>query len=143
MLEFVFREQVEYAALVDIFKFFPVEKLERKDFVEDKKRLYVGNLPYKFDDQLLLDLFNSVEGVEVAEDDAKIIMDRQNPKLSKGIGFVTVATEEMAAIAIEALNGSEQEGRKIEVSIARPREDRGERKPYNGGRSDFNRPSYR
>ena len=100
-------------------------KVEAKDAAKvENNKLYVGNLPYAIDDAKLNELFVAIEGVEVVE--AIVITDKFSGR-SKGFGFVTVADEEMANKAIEAMNGQEVEGRKIVVSIARPKEDRPER----------------
>ena len=58
------------------------------------------------------------DGVEVVE--AKVITDRESGR-SRGFGFVTVATPEMAQKAIDAMNEKEVEGRKIFVNISRPK----------------------
>lgn len=83
------------------------------------KRLFVGGLPFAMRDQELADLFAAYGTVE----SANVIMDRMT-NLSKGFGFVEMATAEEAQKAIEALNDSEVDGRKIVVNIARPREER-------------------
>ncbi|MCX6809963.1 MAG: RNA-binding protein [Candidatus Berkelbacteria bacterium] len=93
--------------------------------MEDKNKLYVGNLPYTVDDAALEALFKEVEGVTVVE--AKVITDKFNTGRSKGFGFVTVESEEMANKAIEAMNGKEIEGRPLTVSVARPQEKRSDR----------------
>lgn len=90
----------------------------------ENNKLYVGNLPYSVDDAKLNEMFAAIEGAEVVE--ATVITDKFSGR-SKGFGFVTMADEEMANKAIEAMNGQEIEGRKIVVSIARPKEDRPER----------------
>jgi len=83
------------------------------------KRLFVGGLPFAMRDQDLFDLFAQYGTVE----SANVIMDRMTNR-SKGFGFVEMATAEEAQKAIEALNDSEVEGRKIVVNVARPREER-------------------
>jgi RNA recognition motif-containing protein len=90
--------------------------------MEDKNKLYVGNLPYSVDDAKLNELFSAVDGVEVT--DAKVITDKFNSNRSKGFGFVTVASDEMAELAIKAMNGKDMEGRAIVVNVARPKVER-------------------
>lgn len=85
--------------------------------LEENNKLYVGNLSYSIDDDQLLDLFNSLEDIEVTE--AKVIMDRTSGR-PRGFGFVTVATPEMAQKAIELMNNKEVEGRAIFVNLSRP-----------------------
>ncbi len=50
-------------------------------------------------------------------------MDRMTGR-SRGFGFVEMANDAEADEAINKLNGSDIEGRKIVVNVARPREDR-------------------
>lgn len=93
------------------------------------KKLYVGNLSFNMDEGSLNDLFATFGTVE----SAKIITDRESGR-SKGFAFVEMASDSDAASAIEKLNGTEQLGRSINVSEAKPmapRENRG----GGGGRS--------
>jgi len=91
----------------------------------DNKKLYVGNLPWTLTNDSLKEMF--AQFGEVTE--AVIITDRMSGR-SKGFGFVTFATEEAAAAAIQQMHEKEVEGRKIVVNVARPRE---ERRPGGGG----------
>lgn len=87
------------------------------------KKIYVGNLSYNMDDQSLADLFSQFGTVE----SARIITDRESGR-SKGFAFVEMASDSEAATAIEKLNGTEQLGRNLNVSEAKPmapRENRG------------------
>lgn len=93
--------------------------------MEEKNKLYVGNLSYAVDDEKLNQVFSGIEGVEVVE--AIVITDKFNNNRSKGFGFVTVANEEMADIAIKEMNGKEVDGREITVNIARPKTEKTER----------------
>lgn len=63
---------------------------------------------------------------------AKIIMDKFTGR-SKGFGFVEMPNDEEAMNAIDELNDSELDGRRIVVKKARPREDRG----GGGGRNRY------
>lgn len=54
---------------------------------------------------------------------AQVVKDRETGR-SRGFGFVEMSTEEEAQNAVNNLNGTDVEGRKIVVNIARPREDR-------------------
>jgi RNA recognition motif-containing protein len=87
-----------------------------------QNKLFVGNLSWNLDDKGLQDLFSEVG--EVVE--AKVIVDKMNNR-SKGFGFVTMATEELAQKAIEELNEKEVDGRNLNVSIARPPKERDSR----------------
>jgi heterogeneous nuclear ribonucleoprotein G len=89
-----------------------------------QNKLFVGNLSWETTDESLSELFSSVG--EVSE--AKVIVDKFKGR-SKGFGFVTMATEELATQAIDQLNGKELDGRAINVSIARPPREDGDRAP--------------
>lgn len=86
----------------------------------DKKKLFVGSLPWSLSGQSLNDLFSQYG--EIVE--AVIISDSMTGR-SKGFGFVTFANEADAEKAQAEMNGKEVEGRTIVVNFARPREDRG------------------
>lgn len=79
-------------------------------------KLYVGNLDYTVTSDQLKDHFATVGAVI----DSVVIMDRQSGR-SKGFGFVTMETEELAQKAIDALNGKDFSGRNIVVNVARPK----------------------
>ena len=86
------------------------------------KKLFVGSLPYSMTNEELEALFAKFGTVE----SAVIIFDRDSNR-SKGFGFVEMSSDEEANAAIAELNESEQDGRKIVVNEARPKEDRGPR----------------
>lgn len=79
------------------------------------KKLYVGNLPYSYNDEALGALF--AEYGEVVS--AVIIMDRASGR-SKGFGFVEMEDAD-ADKAMEALEGQEIDGRNVRVNEARPK----------------------
>ena len=83
------------------------------------KKLFVGSLPWAVDDQKLGDLFSQFG--EVAS--AVVLKDRMTGR-SRGFGFVEMANDNEAMEAVEKLNDSDMDGRKIVVNEARPREDR-------------------
>lgn len=78
--------------------------------------LYVGNLSFTTTTADLERLFG--QHGEVTR--AQVITDRETNR-SRGFGFVEMATTEAAEKAIEALNGSDQDGRQITVNVARER----------------------
>ncbi len=82
-------------------------------------KLYVGNLSYNIDDNQLSELFAQFGKVL----STKVITDRESGR-SKGFGFVEMSTDEEAQKAIENLNETELEDRKIIVSEARPQKPR-------------------
>lgn len=81
------------------------------------KKLFVGSLPWATDDQKLHDLFSQFGKVN----SATVLQDRMTGR-SRGFGFVEMENDNEALEAIEKLNGSDLEGRKIVVNEARPRE---------------------
>ena len=83
---------------------------------DEKNKLYVGNLPYSVNDESLGQLFADFGDVQ----DAKVIADKFSGR-SKGFGFVEMTNDADADAAIQKLNGSELDGRKIVVSEARPK----------------------
>ncbi len=93
--------------------------------------LYVGNLPYTTTEEELQKAFNSFGPVSSVQ----IIIDRRTNR-SRGYGFVEMSTEDGGKKAIEALNGSEYEGRSLRVDEAHNRSGdapRGAAKPkFNG-----------
>jgi cold-inducible RNA-binding protein len=92
---------------------------------EMNKKLYVGNLPYSVNESQLRELFEQAGTVT----DAAVITDRETGR-SKGFGFVEMDTPEEATKAISQFNGHSMDSRQIQVSEARPREERG---PRSGG----------
>lgn len=83
------------------------------------RKLYVGNLPYTATEESLVDKFSACGTVE----SAKLINDRDTGR-SKGFGFIEMATDAHAHAAIEALNGSDYDGRPMTVNEAKPQEKR-------------------
>ena len=96
------------------------------------KKIYVGNLNYAVTDELLATTFGAYGTV----DSAKVITDRDTNR-SKGFGFVEMSTDDECAQAIEALNGTELEGRQMNVNEAKPREPRSGGFGGGGGRGRF------
>ena len=82
-------------------------------------KLYVGNLSYDTNENDLQDLFTKHGPVT----EVNILQDRDTGR-ARGFGFVTMATPEGAEAAIQALNGTEVQGRALTVNEARPREER-------------------
>jgi len=74
----------------------------------------VGNLPWTFNNNQLLDTFKPHGNVVFA----KVVTDRESGK-SRGFGFVEMENENDANSAIKALNGSELSGRKLVVASAK------------------------
>ncbi len=84
--------------------------------MEDKKKLFVAQLSWSITNAGLKAFFQQVGEVL----DAVVIMDKETGR-SKGFGFVTMGSEELAQKAIKELDGVAFEKRNIVVKIARPR----------------------
>lgn len=83
-------------------------------------KLYVGNLSFKTTGDDLNQLFSQAGTVE----SASVVTDRDSG-FSRGFGFVEMSSDEEAQAAISQFNGTEIDGRALNVNEARPREDRG------------------
>jgi RNA recognition motif-containing protein len=79
--------------------------------------IFVARLSYSTTDEQLQRLFENFGTV----DSVKIIQDRIEGK-SKGYGFVEMPNEEEGKRAIENLNDSEVDGRRIVVKVSQPRD---------------------
>ena len=92
--------------------------------------IFVGSLPFKLKETELkaaFEVYGEVTSV-------KIIIDKIT-RQNKGFGFVEMPNVREAHLAIKALNGSEMDGRKIEVSASEPKTST-ERKSGNRGSSN-------
>ena len=91
--------------------------------------IFVGNLAYQTTESELeaaFAAFGAVERVSVVRD-----RDTGQPR---GFAFVEMTNGNEAANAINSLNGTEMNGRSLNVNEARPREERGNRFGGGGGR---------
>lgn len=79
-------------------------------------KLFAGNLPWTLNDEGLRSLFEP-HGKIVS---ARIIKDRETGK-SRGFGFVEMEDKAEAEKAMQALNGSDMNGRAIIVNEAKAR----------------------
>lgn len=93
----------------------------------NKKKLFVGNIPYTVTDELMAEHFSQIGEVL----SAKVIIDKMTGR-SKGFGFVEMATEEDAQKAIEELDQKELEGRELNVNEAQP-----PKRHYDNDRKEF------
>lgn len=78
-----------------------------------QNKIYVGSLSYDVTAKDLQSFFGQYGDIE----DARVIMDRDTGK-SKGFAFVTFTNQNAAQAALLA-DGTEMQGRKIRVNIAR------------------------
>ena len=89
-------------------------------------KLYVGGLPYSVTEGQLQEIFAAHGNVE----SARVITDKFTGQ-SRGFGFVELSSGSEAQKAIEALNGTQLEGRTLVVNEAKPMASRD-----GGGRGD-------
>ncbi|MBI3665848.1 MAG: RNA-binding protein [Acidobacteria bacterium] len=82
-------------------------------------RIFIGNLPFSANEGDLQGLFEPFGEVQSMQ----IVMDRDTGK-PRGFGFVEMSSEG-GEKAIAALNGSDLQGRTINVNEARPKVERG------------------
>ncbi len=78
------------------------------------RKLYVGNLPDSATEQDLSDKFAAYGTVE----SVKLITDRDTGR-SRGFGFIEMASEAEAQVAIDSLDGTNYEGQSMKVNEAR------------------------
>lgn len=88
------------------------------------QKIYVGNLGFSVNNEALSEKFAQFGTVS----SAMVIMDRDTNR-SKGFGFVEMSSTAEASKAINALHGTEFDGRQMNVSEAKPMEKR-ENKRY-------------
>ncbi len=83
-------------------------------------RIYVGNLSFETTEDAIKDLFSQHGQV----DSVSIITDRMSGR-SRGFGFVDMPDDTAGRAAMEALNGTEKDGRTLKVNEARESAQRG------------------
>ena len=88
-------------------------------------KIFVGNLSFETNDEGLRTAFAEHGTVDTAQ----IVTDRQTGR-SRGFGFVEMPDSGAANKAISALNGSDLDGRSLNVDEAKPRS------PRHSGRDD-------
>jgi RNA recognition motif-containing protein len=94
-------------------------------------KIFVGGLSFSTSTEGLRDAFAAVGSVE----SARVVTDQDTGR-SRGFGFVEMAAAEDAKAAVARLDGTELDGRRIRVEIAKPPEARnGGRPRQDGGRS--------
>jgi RNA recognition motif-containing protein len=86
------------------------------------QKIYVGNLGYSVNNETLKQKFAQYGTVS----SSNVIMDKETGR-SKGFGFIEMSNAQEASSAIESLNGSEFEGRNMNVSEAKPQAPRDDR----------------
>lgn len=96
------------------------------------QNLFIGSLAYATTDDTLKAFFEAIGEVS----SARVVTDRDTGR-SKGFGFVEFVDEANNQKAVDELNGKELDGRAINVSLARPKEDR-PRRDFNNDRGGNN-----
>jgi RNA recognition motif-containing protein len=90
--------------------------------------IYVSNLSFRTTEDELISMFSKFGKVN----SANIITDRETNR-SRGFAFVEMPNDDEAQEAIKGLNNKDIEGRPLNVSVAREKEDKGNRSFGGGG----------
>lgn len=85
--------------------------------------IFIANLDWTITSEDLEATFSSFGEVTYAH-----VVYEKDTKRSKGFGYIEMADTDCAINAIKALNGLEVNGRKIDVKIASPKENRVKKK---------------
>jgi cold-inducible RNA-binding protein len=83
-------------------------------------KLYVGNLSYETTEQKLRELFMQAGNVA-----SVALIKEPGTQRSKGFAFVEMSSQTEVQKAISMFNGYSLDDRQMNVSVARPREERG------------------
>jgi RNA recognition motif-containing protein len=109
------------------------------------RKLFVGNLSFNTDENRLQEIFGAIGPV----DSVNIVRDQMTGR-ARGFAFVEMQSEEGAESAIQKLNETDLDGRKIAVNEARPKTPggggggggRGGNRPGGGGGSRRREPRW-
>jgi RNA recognition motif-containing protein len=102
-----------------------------------QQNLFIGSLAYATTDDGLKAHFEQIGPVA----SARVITDRETGR-SKGFGFVEMENDDDNQKAVDQLNGKDLDGRTINVSLARPKEDRPSNSGGNNGGGSFRQRSW-
>jgi RNA recognition motif-containing protein len=91
-------------------------------------KLFIGNIAYATSEESLRSFFEEFGPLR----SVKIATDRDTGR-SRGFGFIEIDDDAQANAAIEARNGQSLDGKALNVSEARPREDRPRSGGFGGG----------
>lgn len=97
-------------------------------------KLFVGGISYSITTDQLEEVFQKFGTVS----SVNIVTDKFSGQ-SKGFAFVEMENDENAQEAIKQLDGYALDGRKIGVSVARPKEEHQNQGGYNRNKGDFQR----
>ena|ERR1043166_6383450 len=98
------------------------------------KNLFVGNLPFRLSEEEMTQHLREAFEAFGAVARVSVISDRETGK-PRGFAFVEMEDDECATKAVAALNGTDFQGRPLNVSEARPREGGMGGRGGGGGRS--------
>ncbi|KAI9457423.1 hypothetical protein F5148DRAFT_1001730 [Russula earlei] len=96
-------------------------------------KIYVGNLSWNTNDDTLRQAFAMYGNIV----DSIVMRDRETQR-SRGFGFVTYSNQAEAEYAIEKMNDTELDGRRIRVNIANARSSGGGSSSTGYGQSGYN-----
>jgi len=82
--------------------------------------LYVSNLSFQTTEESLNEMFSNYGKVN----SVKIILDRETQR-SRGFAFIEMSSDDEGKEALSALNNKDVDGRMMNVSVAREKQDRG------------------
>ncbi len=91
-------------------------------------KIYIGNMSFNTTEETVRQAFETFGEIT----SVNLISDRDTGR-PKGFGFVEMANDEHAKAAIAGLNGTELDGRTVNVNEARPRPEGGNRGGGGGG----------
>lgn len=94
--------------------------------------IYIGNMSYQTTEDQLRQAFEAFGEVSTVN----IITDKYDNR-PKGFAFVEMASKDEATAAINGLNGTDIDGRSVNVNEAKPRTDRGGGGNRGGGGSNY------
>ena len=100
------------------------------------KSVFVGNMSFETTEGGLRSMFEPFGDITRVQ----LITDRDTGR-ARGFGFVEMSNDDEAAKAIAALNGTEMNGRALNVNEAKPKT--GGSAPRNGGGYSHDRDNYR
>jgi len=96
--------------------------------------IFIANLDWEVTSEDLQATFSAFGEVHLAH----VVFDAKTKK-SKGFGYVEMVSAEEAINAIQALNGFEVNGRKLDVKIASPKANRPKKDPNEQQKKPFNK----
>jgi RNA recognition motif-containing protein len=97
--------------------------------------IFIANLDWEITSEDLMSTFSAFGKVSLAH----VVFDAKTKK-SKGFGYVEMESAEEAINAIQALNGFEVNGRKLDVKIASPKANRPPKKEETKQQGGFKKP---